>query len=132
MVLLGSPTGWTAAACRIVTDANHLRGFSACNMAVVLWDLHSDEVFLDAGNEVLSSFWSVVAPARFADEVTRCVDSLHDILLHQDSMSLIDAVRACKGVEPCVREAFGRLEGDGRFKLDELKGIGLVLSRIAR
>lgn len=129
VVLLGSPTGWADAARAIIFDARGHRSFRDRRVAVVLSDLHTNEVCFDETDERLRAFWPLFAADKYAEALSTCVDKIRDALLRKNSLSLTDAVRACNADASWVHAAFEQLKRDGTYTTDELSGIGTVISR---
>jgi len=128
---VASPTGWTRGAISMIAERNRAKAFHDKRAAVALVDLHADTVHLDESDERLFPFWPVLAPQRWEDEVERCARNVREILQAKNSLSLADAVRACKAHAVFVRAAFDRLEREGAYAVDELDDIGLVISRLS-
>jgi excisionase family DNA binding protein len=129
VVLIASPTGWSDAAKTMITHRERGRAFHDRRAGVVLYDLHAEMEHLDEKDERLWPFWPVVAPARYAREVARCVETVRDLARQMEGVSLDYAAKSCGGDVSWVREAFGELKRTGQFKVDELPELGLVLSR---
>ena len=131
VVLIGSPTGWTTNAAEMVTGIHGGKSFRDRRVAVVLEDLHTDEVFMDKSDKRLWAYWQLIAPAAYTAKVAACVEQVGEILSRKNSVSAKDAGRICKADESWVRAAFLELEQTGEFSMDELPDMGLVISRIS-
>jgi len=64
VVLAASPTGWSQAAGRMISQPGSPGAFADRNVCVVLWDLHEDKVFLNESDERLRSFRPLATPDR--------------------------------------------------------------------
>ena len=129
VALLGSPTGWDDAAQRIVTQPRSGRAFQDRLVGVALYDLHADDAHLCQDDKRMLEFWPLLAPGRFAGELTRCVDLVRELAGKLDGVALDYAAGSLGLPLGWVRAAFGVLKQTGRFVLSELPELGLVLSR---
>jgi hypothetical protein len=131
VALIGSPTGWAGPAAAAVAGGRGARAFHDRRAVVALCDLYGDKVIMDLADERLWAFWPLVAPAEFAGKVAQCEQAVRDVLVRKNSLSLKDAVKACKAHESWVRRAFDNLKGGGEFTTDQLPELGLVISRVS-
>lgn len=129
VVLVASPTGWSDAAKAMITERQRGRAFHDRRAGVVLYDLHTDVEHLDDKDERLWPFWPLVAPSRYAREVARCVEKLHELARRMEGISLDYAAKACGGDVSWLRAAFEVLRQTGKFAVEELPGLGLALVR---
>jgi excisionase family DNA binding protein len=130
VVLMASPTGWSEEASALVTNPQGSGAFRDKRAAVVLCDLHADKVLLDESDGRLQAFWPLVAPERQRRAVQECMETVRDLVLRRGSVSLADAVKASAGAECFVRAAFAELAEAGSYIVDELDGVGPVISRL--
>jgi len=130
VVLLGSATGWSEDASALVTNPQGSGAFRDKRAVVVLCDLHADKVLLDESDVRLRAFWPLVAPERQRRAVEECMETVRDLVIRRGSVSLADAVKAAGGTECFVRAAFTELTTGGYYIVDELEGVGQVISRL--
>ena len=129
VVLLGSPTGWTEQAVSLIIKARSSQAFRDRRVAVVLRDIHTDAAYMDASDERLWPFWSLVAPAEFASKVSQCIQAIQEVLARKNSLTRKDAVKTCKAAESWVRAAFDELSRSGDYTIDLVPELGPVISR---
>jgi hypothetical protein len=128
VVLIGSPTGWTERAVSLVTQKTPLKGFRDRRAAVVLWDLHTEKVFMDTSDERLWAFWVLVAPKEYAAKVSDCVARIREVLARRNSLPLAEAKELCGADASWVRGAFTDLVRAGGFIVDQLPETDWVVS----
>ncbi len=129
VVSIGSPTGWSEPAVKIITQADHGSAFRDKRLGIGLWDLHADHVHLDENDDRLLAFWPLLAPARLARELTRIREQLTELVSRYDCVSLDYAAQECGGHVSWLRAAFDELHRTGQYDVRERAGKGLMLSR---
>lgn len=129
VVTIGSPTGWTDAAIRLVTQRHRSQSFHDRRVAVGLFDLFKDESFIDEGDDRLRPFWPLVAPGRFAAEKRALEDAVRALVERYEHVSLDYAAQRSHADRSWVRTVFRELERSGGFHLEERTEEELTLSR---
>lgn len=128
VLMLGSPTGWTEGAIRVVAEKGHGKAFKDKRMAVALYDLHADKAYIDEEDERLRPFWPLLTPARHGEVVEQCMERIQVVLEERESLPTAEAARMCDADPSWIREAFVRLERGGHYRIDELQDLGHVIS----
>ena len=129
VIVVASPTGWTEDAAAVVAKRHHAKAFRDRRAALALGDLAADRVIMDESDKRLWPFWPLVAPARYAAELARCVEEIREAVQRKNAVTLAGAVRSCRADASWVRAAFGELSRGGEFTVYEAKDSGLVISR---
>jgi excisionase family DNA binding protein len=129
VIVVVSPTGWTEDAAAVVARRHHAKAFRDRRVALALGDLAADRVVMDESDKRLWPFWPLVAPARYAAELARCVEEIREAVQRKNAVTLAGAVRSCRADASWVRAAFNELARGGEFTVYEAKDSGLVISR---
>lgn len=98
-----------------------------------LIDLHVGTLAYNRSDERLVSLASLFSPRLFAEEVQKVMAYVEEYMRAAipGSLAATEVVHTLEIEEPVVMEAFRRLAGDGegRFRLYEIPGLGWVLAR---
>jgi hypothetical protein len=128
VVLLGSPTGFAAEAVESALEAPKGSGLRDERVGYALHDLAGETVCLDERDERLWPFWAILDPPRHEAKVAECVEAINEQLARAGSVTLEEAVAICGGQGSWVEAAMRRIASGAERDLDEIEGIGLVLS----
>lgn len=128
-VMIASPTGFSADAVSVVTDANHAMAFRDKRALVVLNDLEAGRVIYDESDDRAADFLPLIDHARYESELQRCVAAIRSVLAGERSVSLEAAGQACAATPGLVRSAFDALGAEAGFKVDQIESVGTVLYR---
>lgn len=128
VVLMGSPTGFSPQAVEAARGARKGSRFRDERVGYALCDLAGETVVLDEADERLWPFWAVLDPPRHEAKVAECVEAIGGQLARSGSVTLDEAVAQCGGEGSWVEAAMRRIASRGAHDLDDIEGIGLVLS----
>ena len=128
-VLIGSPTGFTDAAVQMVTGKGE-HPFSDRRVVVCIEDLLTGRTWLDERDERARPFWKLLAPQRYDNAVAESIQRVRELMGRRSSLSLPDAVQQFAADAEQMRDAFRLLAQEDGMRLDEIDGIGPVLSRM--
>ena len=112
-----------------MTQADRGRAFRDRRVGVALYDLHGDRAHLDQDNQRLREFWPLLAPAQFAVELVRTAGAVAGLLTRMDGVALDFAARTLALPLGWVRAAFEHLQHSGKYAMDDLPKMGLVLMK---
>jgi hypothetical protein len=129
VALVGSATGWDNVAQAAITRPTGGRAFHDRRVAVALQDLQRDQTYLNTEDERLREFWPLLAPARFGEELARCVARIRELAAKLSGIAIDHAARTLGVPRGWVRAAFAELVKTGQYVTSELPELGLVLSR---
>lgn len=128
VVLASAPVGWSSEAVEAVRNPAAGSPFRDRRVGVALEDLATGEVHLDESDERLWPFWAILDPARHEAKVRACVEAIGGRLSQAGSLSVPEAEALCGRDATWAVEAMRRVCSEGGFHLDEIEGVGLVLS----
>lgn len=128
-VLIGSPTGFTDAAVEMVTGKGE-HPFSDRRVVVGIEDLLTGRTWLDERDERARPFWKLLAPQRYDRAVAECIQRVRELMGRRSSLSLADAVQRFTADGEQMRDAFKSIGQEDGMRVDEIDGIGPVLSRM--
>ena len=129
VIILASPTGWSDDARSLIAGPSSGVKFHDRNIAVVLWDIAADESVFDIDDARLRAYWPIIAPKRWALQKAECIRQIVDAMVDRNSLALNEAGKLIEQDLAWLRAGFVALAGEGKYLLDELADLGLVLSR---
>lgn len=128
IVGVASTTGWTKEARDYIRASGSGRSFSHRLVLPCLVDLHHMAVVYNEADQRLTSFISLFGPYLPEDRMASVVEYMRRQLLLYDSLSLSEVAEQMTVDLEIVRKAAKHLVDGGGFSMDEVEGIGSVIS----
>jgi len=126
---LASPTGWSEEAEAYVSADVSGKSFSHRLVMPCLIDLQSGRLVYSLDDRLLP-FVSLFSPRLFAEEVQEAVAYVRETLDAKVGSLTLNQVVERLAVEPAVvQEAFRKLKSSGQYLVDDITGLGLVISQ---
>jgi len=130
IVGLASPTGWDEQAHDFIASARPGRGFSHSLVMPCLVDLPRMTLTYDEVDSRLKGFVSIFRPLLVAEEVQLAVDDVRQALIL--SPGTLSLGQICEELpqydKEVIQQALQELASKGTHVLEELGGVGLVIS----
>lgn len=127
VLLLSSPTGFDSPVHDLVAgqggDAFHDR-----HLAVVLHDTTSGQTVVPTDDR-LADLMPLIDPVGYGGRLDAACEPIAQKARDLGSIALVDAVAQLRGDAKLARDVFTKLGQDADLALDDLPGVGLVLSR---
>lgn len=125
---LASTTGWTAGACRHIAASRRGDSFTHRLLLPCLIDLESHALITNSLDARLEAFAPLFSLKLYEEEVADVMAYVQDAVW-SGSLTLSQVVERMGIDEKVVKEAFSRLAASGEYRVDEINGLGRVISR---
>ncbi len=125
---IGATSGWAREAVNYIRPDGKGQSFSHRLVLPVLVDLHSGGLVYDELDRRLAPLVSLFQPRLSTEQVAAVATHIQKELRSSSAVPL-EEVREAMGVSPeVVQDAFKQLVSNGGYQLDDIEGIGVVLS----
>ncbi|MFP4107219.1 MAG: helix-turn-helix domain-containing protein [Phycisphaerae bacterium] len=128
VVLASAPVGWSEEAVAALTSPAASSPFRDRRVGVALEDLAAGKVHLDESDERLWPFWAILDPSRHEAKVRACMEVICGRLTEAGSVSRGEAEELCGADSTWAAEAMRHVANKAGYHLDDIEGVGLVLS----
>lgn len=126
---LASPTGFAPSVEEAVTGSTGARSFSSDSLAICLVDLSRAFLIYNRADSRIADFVGLFSGETEPEAVVRAADHIRSALLLRESLTVHEVAAATGVTEQLVLQVFKRLETEGEFLVDELKGRGRIISK---
>lgn len=126
---VASPTGWDAEAEEAVVGSVTERGFSHADIVLVLVDLDRNSFKFNPADSRAGRVLDLFIGELEEETLARVTEAVRHELFLRDSLTLTDAVKAAGETEHLVLKCFSRLQSEGGYTVDWIKGLGSVISK---
>lgn len=129
VLAIASPAGFNPAAAAAIAGSPSTRAFSSPHLAPCLVDLSSNTLTFDPADPRVSQFLDIFSGELEEEAVRRVAQYIRQALLTRQSQSIAEVAAATKAPSQVVQRAFALLEAEGPYLVEQLKGLGRVISR---
>jgi hypothetical protein len=129
VLAIASPAGFDPAAHEAITGSPSMRAYSSPHLAPCLVDLSNNALTFNPADGRITQFLDLFAGELEEEAIQRVTEYVRQALLTRQSQSEAEVVSATKAPVPVVQRAFALLEAEGPYLVEQLKGLGRVISR---
>lgn len=127
---LASPTGWEPEAGEFVLGSATVSGFIHADLVLVLVDLYRKALKFNPADLRIGPLADLFLGELEEETLQRIVSAIRQALLLRESLSLAEAVKIAQAPEGVVLKALARLQAEGGYVVEWLKGLGNVISKV--
>lgn len=126
MVLLAATTGWDESACAAITGAQGYP-FSHRLAMLYLFDMPGNALIYNALDDRSRRYAQLFSPVLGSEELHQLIQAINEKLAVYGSITLEEAAVLFPEQKEKLKEAFEAIAGEGKYKITEVKDMGIAL-----
>jgi hypothetical protein len=129
VLAIAAPAGFDPAAVEAIAGSPSTRSFHSPHLAPCLVDLSSNTLTYNPADRRITQFLDLFAGELEEEAIRRVAQYIRQALLTRQSQSEAEVAAATKAPLQVVQRAFALLEAEGPYIVEQLRGLGRVISR---